>query len=119
MAEEEGVKEEQTVETAPNADQPSDGKQTAPPFTAKMVAGPPPEEIYIDGISSLFFRSNVVKFDCYRVVGQDSQGNTENRMVGHRLVMPATALQELIQLLQNVSERQRKAAAEAGTGEAG
>ena len=76
MAEEEGVKGEQAVEPAPapatpNTDQPSPGQRTAPPFTTKMVTGPPAEEIYIDGISSLFFRANVVKLDCYRVVGQD------------------------------------------------
>ena len=84
------------------------------------MTGPPAEEIYVDGISSLSFRANVVKLDCYRVVGQDPQENIENRMVAHRLVMPAAALQELIQLLQNASERQReRAAAEAKTDETG
>ena len=124
-AEEEGVMGEQAIESAPapatpDTAPPSSGQQTTPPLTAKTVTGPPAEEIYVDGISSLSFRANVVKLDCYRVVGQNPQENIENRMVSHRLVMPAAALQELIQLLQNVSERQReRAAAEAGTEEAG
>ena len=84
------------------------------------MKGPPAEEIYVDGVSSLSFRANVVKLDCYRVVSQDFQENTESRMVAHRLVMPAAGLQELIQLLQNASERQReRAAAEAGTEKTG
>ena len=122
-AEEEAVMGEQAMAPAPAAPDtasPSTGKQTTPPLTVKTVTGPPPEEIYVDGISSLSFRANVVKLDCYRVVGQDPKENTENRMVAHRLVMPATALQELVQLLQNASGRQReRAAAEAGTDEAG
>ena len=83
------------------------------------MTGPPADEIYV-GITSLSFRANVVKIDCYRVVGQNPEENTESRMVAHRLVMPAAALQELIQLLQNASERQKeRAAAEAGTEETG
>ena len=85
------------------APQAGGGAQTA----STTVAGPPPEEIYVDGVSSLFFRSGVVKLDCYRVVRHDPQENKEIRMGTHRLVMPATALQELIQLLQNASQVQK------------
>ena len=78
-AEEEGIIGEQAIESAPtpavpNTAQQSAGQQAIPPLTAKIVIGPPAEEIYVDGISSLSFRSNVVKLDCYRVVGQGSAG---------------------------------------------
>ena len=124
-AEVDGTIGEQAIESAPapavpNAAQQPAGQQATPPLTAKTLAVPPAEEIYVDGISSLSFRANVVKLDCYRVVGQDPQESTETRMAAYRLVMPATALQELIQLLQNASERQRvRSATEAGTDEAG
>ncbi len=85
------------------APQAGGGAQTTP----TTVAGPPPEEIFVDGISSLYFRSGVVKLDCYRVVRHNPQENQEIRMGTHRLVMPATALQELIQLLQNASQIQQ------------
>ncbi len=122
VAEEEGVMGEPSIDPAPASAAPNTAQQQtpgAPPVKVEMLSGPPPEEIYVDGISSLSFRSNVVKMDCYRVAGQDPQENTEKRMATHRLVMPASALQELIQLLQNASERQReRAAAEAETEEA-
>ena len=74
----------------------------------------------VDVVSSLYFRSGVVKLDCYRVVRHDPQGKKEIRMGTHRLVMPATALQELIQLLQNASQMQQsRRAANAETNEFG
>ena len=95
------------VSARPSGTQPSTGQQSTAQAAAKMVTGPPPEEVYVDGISSLIFRPGVVKFDCYRVVGHDQQDNKEVRLGTHRLVMPQTALQDLIQLLQNASERQQ------------
>ena len=86
-------------------------------MTATIVEGPPAEEISVDGVSSLSWRSGVVKLACYRVVGHDSQANRESRMVTLRLVMPATALQELKQILQNVSELQQAQADKVGTEE--
>ncbi len=90
---------------APSAPAPQAGGGAKTASTT--VAGPPPEEIYVDGVSSLYFRSGVVKLDCYRVVRHDPQENKEIRMGTHRLVMPGTALQELIQLLQNASQVQQ------------
>lgn len=74
---------------------------------AEMVPGPPAEEIFVDGVSSLFFRSGVVKLDCYRVVGHNPNENREVRMATHKLVLPVTAIQELLRLLQNASNIQR------------
>ena len=83
--------------------------------TAIIVEGPPAEEFFVDGVSSLFLRSGVVKLECYRVVGHDRQTNRESRMAALRLVLPAPALQELAQLLRNVSDMQRARADKAGT----
>jgi len=80
---------------------------------ATTVPGPPAEEIFVDGVSGLFFRSGVVKMDCYRVVGHNQDENKEVRMSTHRIVLPVSALQELVQLLQNASNVQRSQAASA------
>jgi len=101
---------EPSIGTAPaetgSAKQASGNGQVA----STTIAGPPPEEIFVDGISSLFFRAGIVKFDCYRVVGHDQTENKEARMVSHRLVMPAGSLQGLIKLLQNAANMQRSQA---------
>ena len=119
---------EPSVEVAPSPEPAASADSSAPapqagggaPMTSTTVAGPPPEEIYVDGVSGLYFRSGVVKLDCYRVVRHDPKENKEIRMGTHRLVMPATALQELIQLLQNASQVQKsRRAANTETKESG
>ncbi len=98
---------EPAVQSSADSSAPAPQAGGGAPMTSTTVAGPPPEEIYVDGVSGLYFRSGVVKLDCYRVVRHDPEENKEIRMGTHRLVMPATALQELIQLLQNASQVQK------------
>ncbi len=98
---------EPAVQSSAAASAPAPQAGGGAPMTSTTVAGPPPEEIYVDGVSGLYFRSGVVKLNCYRVVRHDPEENKETRMETHRLVMPAMALQELIQLLQNASQAQK------------
>src|SRR5690606_12001193 len=72
----------------------------------KMVSNPAPiDEIYVDGISGILGRSSVCKLDCYRVVGVDrDDGNAEIRRVTHRVVIPTSALPELIQMIKTMTE---------------
>lgn len=114
------------VEDNPPKEVPPSGGGTAPQTQASdrqtaatTVPGPPAEEIFVDGVSSLYFRSGIVKLDCYRVVGHNQQENKEVRMATHRLVLPVSALQELIRLLQNASNIQRSQAEKVESEEVG
>lgn len=73
---------------------------------AKLVSNPHPvEEVYVDGIAGILGRAQVCKLDCYSVVGIDREdNNAEIRRVTHRLVMPTTALPELIQMIKTLTE---------------
>jgi len=97
---------EPSVEFVPAAETPDAFPPSADggaPVSATTVAGPPAEEVFVDGVAGLSFRSGVVKLDWYSVVSHDREQNREVRKATHRLVMPMTALQELLQLLQNAS----------------
>ena len=59
-----------------------------------------PEDSYADGAASITGSRNVVKLDFYRVVGVDQEDKKEVRTISHRLVLPQTAIPELLQLLQ-------------------
>ena len=48
------------------------------------------EEIFADGISSVFSRGGVIKLDLFSVVGFDRENKTEERRVSHRLVVPVS-----------------------------
>ncbi len=77
----------------------------------KMVPNPAPiDELYVDGTSSLISRSGVVKLDLFRVVGFDPATKTELRQVSHRLVLPLTALPELLNAFQSVARAAQQAA---------
>lgn len=55
---------EPSVEFVPAARTPNDLPPSADgsaPMTATTVAGPPAEEVYVDGVAGLSFRSGVVK----------------------------------------------------------
>ena len=71
----------------------------------KMAANPHPvEEIYVDGISGVFGRGGVMKLDCYRVVGIDKEDKAEVRQITHRLVIPNSAVPELMKAMQGVAD---------------
>jgi hypothetical protein len=71
--------------------------------TAKLISNPHPvEEIYVDGFTGLFGRGGVVKIECYRVVGLDRDDKAELRRVTHRLVLPTSAVGELVKVVQGV-----------------
>ena len=91
-----------TKPEAEAADQNSTG------INIRTITPEPAEEIYVDGIGNLFFRGGVVKLNCYRVVGSDSEQNEEVRHHSHKLVMPTTALPDLIRLLQNAMNMSRQ-----------
>ncbi len=82
--------------------------------SVKMVPNPAPvDELYVDGTSSLISRAGVVKLDLFRVVGFDPATKTELRQVSHRLVMPLTALPDLLKTFQAVARAAQKAAQQA------
>lgn len=95
----------------------------APPEApkVKMAASPlPPDEIYVDGVSGVLARSEVVKLDCYRVVRVDPADRAEVRTITHRLVLPIQAFRDLAALTQKVVAGRRGAAPAAdaaGSGE--
>ena len=79
----------------------------------KMVASPTPvDEFYIDGASGLMSRGGVIKLDLFRVVGFDPDSKVELREVSHRLVMPLTALPDLLKAFQSVARAAQQAAQE-------
>ena len=70
----------------------------------KMVANPTPvDEFYIDGASGLISRGGIIKLDLFRVVGYEPDTKVELRQVSHRLVLPLTALPDLLKALQSVA----------------
>ncbi len=76
----------------------------------KMVASPTPvDEFYVDGASGLISRGGVVKIDLFRVVGYEPDSKVELRQVSHRLVLPLTALPDLIKAFQSVARAAQQA----------
>jgi hypothetical protein len=100
------------ADTKPKTTKDRPGKDGAPAPAgggknrAKIVSNPHPvDELYIDGIAGVLGRSNVCKLDCYRVVGIDREdNNAEIRRITHRLVLPTSALPELIHIIKALSE---------------
>ncbi len=79
----------------------------------KMVDSPTPvDEFYIDGASGLISRGGVIKLDLFRVVGFDPDTKVEMRQVSHRLVLPLTALPDLLKAFQSVARAAQQAAQE-------
>ena len=62
----------------------------------------PPNDSFADGAHGIILGRNVLKLDLYRVVGFDSENKEEIRAISHRLVLPTTAVPELINLLQSI-----------------
>ncbi len=76
-----------------------------------MPTNQPVEEIYVDGALGMFARAGVVKINLYRVVGTDANDDAEVRSVSHRLVMPVSAVPELVRLIQSMAQSARQAQA--------
>lgn len=72
----------------------------------------PVEDIYVDGALGMFARAGVVKINLYRVLGTDAGDDAEVRSLSHRLVMPVSALPELVRLIQSMARSARKAQAD-------
>ncbi len=82
--------------------------------TVKMVPNPAPvDELYVDGSSGLISRGGVIKLDLFRVVGIDPADKTESRQVSHRLVLPMSALPELLKVFQSLARAAQQAAQQA------
>jgi len=62
-----------------------------------------PDELYADGVGGLQFGRNIVKLDLYRVLEFD-RDDTEVRQLAHRVVLPITAIPELVRLLQGFGQ---------------
>lgn len=83
---------------------------TAKPDAEKPDAGIPsyrlvapqvqPEDSFADGAHGFTVGRNVIKLDLYRVVGFDREANQEVRTHSHRIVLPLTAVPEIVKLLQ-------------------
>lgn len=63
-----------------------------------------PEDSYADGAANITGGRNVIKIDLYRVAGFDAEDNKEVRVLSHRIVLPHTAIPELLRLLQGYSQ---------------
>jgi hypothetical protein len=57
------------------------------------------EDSFADGAAGIVVGRNVLKLDLYRVVGMDRENEQELRTTSHRMVLPLTAVPELINLL--------------------
>ena len=87
-------------------------ERTRPPV--KMVPNPAPiDEVYVDGTSGLISRGGVIKLDLFRVVGIDPADKTESRQVSHRLVLPMSALPDLLKVFQSLVRASQQAAQQA------
>lgn len=97
------------------------GRASSQTPTAKLaVGGQPPEEIYIDGIAGLSVRASVAKIECYSVSPHEqSRDEPEVRRLSHRIVLPALALNELLQVLQRSQDAIRAAREETAKSENG
>ena len=62
----------------------------------------PPEDSFADGAHGVTMARNVLKLDLYRVVRYDQASEEELRNISHRIVLPMTAVPELINLLQGI-----------------
>jgi len=73
--------------------------------TAKVefVENPfPVQEIFVDGIAGIFGRGGVFKIDCYSALGLNPETNTETRRITQRVVLPGSAMAELIKAVQGI-----------------
>ena len=72
---------------------------------AKLAPNPfPVEELYVDGIAGVLGRGGVFKIDCYRVAGIDKEDKAEVRQITHRIVLPTSAMPELVQAVQGIAQ---------------
>lgn len=79
--------------------------QEKPGATANVnfVENPfPIEEVFVDGIAGIFGRGGVFKIDCYSALGHNPETNTETRRITQRVVLPGSAMAELIKAVQGV-----------------
>ena len=53
-------------------------------------------------------RGGVVKLDCYRVVGMDKEDNAEIRQISHKLVLPASSIAELVNVVKGIQSAAKK-----------
>ena len=81
------------------------GSVGARPAAKLMTERETPVEVYIDGIAGLSVRAGVAKIDCYSVAPHEqTREEPEIRRLSHRIVLPALALNELMQFLQRSQE---------------
>ena len=92
-----------------SASQDQTGKAQEPNFKFVQVQTPP-EDSYADGPAAMSVGRNVLKLDLYRAAGVDPQDKKEIRILSHRIVLPLTAIPELMHLLQSYNNAVQKAA---------
>ena len=86
------------------------GGQARP--NVKAVANPLPiDEFFADGVGSLMSRGGVVKLDLFRVVGYERDSKAELRQVTHRLVLPLSAVPDIVKIFSSVARAAQQAAA--------
>ncbi len=93
----------------PTASQDQSGKAQEPNFKFVQTQTPPVDS-YADGAATISVSRNVLKLDLYRAAGMDPQDKKEIRILSHRIVLPLTAMSELMQLLQGYSNALQQAA---------
>ena len=90
------------------------GGQARP--NVKAVPNPLPiEALFVDGVGSLMSRGGVVKLDLFRVVGYERDSKAELRQVSHRLVMPLSAVPDMVKIFTSVARAAQQAAAQSGS----
>ncbi len=76
------------------------------------------QPVYADGVHGVMLRGGVAHIDLYQVVtpGNEKQGQPEQRVVSHRLVLPLPALGELGQIIGSMRQAMEKTAQRQGVG---
>lgn len=94
------------------ADQIQAEQPEAARVNVKMVPNPAPvEDLYFDGVGGVISRGGVVKLDLFRVAGYETEPKAELRQISHRLVLPLSALPDVLKLFQSVAKAAQQASA--------
>lgn len=88
----------------------SDGKDKKRPVRMTHAPDFASQPVYADGVHGVMLRGGVAHIDLYQVVtpGNEKQGQAEQRIVSHRLVLPLPALGELGQITGSLRQAMEK-----------
>ena len=68
------------------------------------------KDVYADGIAGVMGRGEIIKLQCYRVLGVDNESGQEIRQIVNQVILPLSAVPELIKVIEGVVEKAKDAA---------